>query len=256
MNCPNCGKYVPDGAMFCTTCGAPTSGQPQAPPPPPPPQQPYQQPPPQYQQPPPQYQQPPPQQTYPPPYPQQYQQPLPYRPPPKDDTGTLAKVAVIVIVVVVVAIVVAAAIFWFAFFSIVDDNIDGDVTLSLSAPSVSQRDIGGTEYWDALMNVNKVSPGSALVSWVGTSVIVKNTFGQVLMQRTNLMPDNPALYDDASDGSVDAEGWYVDIRSDVFVSAGDSIKLTGLDADYEGATIEVYDFTDRIGSVVLPTNFP
>ncbi len=247
MNCKSCGKYVPDGAIFCTGCGAPTSGQPQAPPPPP--QPPY--PPQQYQQPP-----PPPQQSYPPPYPQQYQQPLPHRPPPKDDAGTLAKVAVIIVVVIVVVIVVAAAIFWYALFSIVDDNIDGNVTLSLSAPNVSQRDIGGAAHWDAVVNINKVSPGSALLSWVGTSVIVKNTFGQVLLQRTNMMPDNPALYDDDSDGSVDVEAWYVDVQSDVLVSSGDAIKLTGMTAAYEGATIEVYDFTDRIGSTLLPTDFP
>lgn len=255
MNCSNCGKYVPDGATFCTSCGTPTSGQPQAPPPPPP-QQPYQQPPPQYQQPPPQYQQPPPQQPYPPPYPQQYQQPLPHRPPPTDDTGTLAKVALIIIVVVVVVIVVAAAIFWFAIFSIVDDNIGGDVTVNLASPSVTIRDIGGTTYWDAVVNINKVTPGGALVSWVGTSVIVKNDFGQVLLERTNLVRNNPTMYDDDSDGTVDAEAWYVDTNSDMFVSSGDSFKLTGLTDDYEGATVEMYDFTDRIASTVLPTDFP
>jgi len=81
MNCTKCGAQLPDGAAFCTSCGAPVSPQPRQPAPQPQPQPQYQQQAPQAQHqqqaPQAQYQQAAPQQQ-PQPQPQpQYQQPAP-----------------------------------------------------------------------------------------------------------------------------------------------------------------------------------
>lgn len=242
MKCPNCGGYVQDGAMFCTACGAQTAPGPQgqwgAPPPPPPPAGAPQ----------------PGQQGPPPPYP--YQQPYQYQPPPKETSSTVVKVVAIVIVVAVVLAVLMVAIFWMGVLSVIDDLPDDRVTLNLASPSVETREITNITHWDAVVNINKITPSDSRVMWLSVLVIVKAADGSVLLTQTVPMPDSPASYDDATNGWVDVEIWYIDVGSDMFLDSGDAMKITGMDDGYEGAWIEFTYLGNRIGSITLPTNFP
>jgi len=258
MNCPRCGAPVQKGMQYCSACGAlaATAAPPpaqqyqgsqqlpqQAYPQRPYPQQPYPQ-------------QPYPQQPYPQqPYPYQYPPPQPYTPP-KDGTSTLGKVIVIAIVLLVVVVVIGAVVF-FMFIASVEDNLDdGSKTVRFSSPNVQPRQINGTTYWDATIPVSSVDPSDAAIEFTDLRAILRDQDG-ALLSSVRLVYDMPSLYDDGSDGTVSVEAWFLDENSDLQISAGDSVKLTGMTSDYERATLELqWNTSDIIGTVTLPTNFP
>lgn len=240
MKCPSCGGFVQDGAIFCTACGARMgegvqSGD--------------------------QAHQPPPIQQYvspggqAPPYP--YQQPYQYQPPPKDDAGTAVKVVVVVVLVIIIMAAVMGAIIWFGISNMVPDpNPNGPTTLVLGSPSVIVRDIGNVSVWDATIEINQVRTDEIAVMWPMIRITVRDSAGTVLMDSEMPLPDDPSDYDDATDGWVETELWYVETAIDGFIEAGDGIKITGMHDRYEGATVNIDYLGDRIGSITLPIDFP
>ena len=226
MRCPSCGGFVQDGAMFCTACGAQTAPGPQgqwgAPlPPPPAPGMPM---------------------------------PHPYQPPPKDDSGTFVKVIVIVVVVVIL-VAIMFAIIWMGILGAIDDNPDERLTLNLAAPVVTQREISNVTIWDATINVNLITPRDDMTLWAGVEILIFSRNGMDLM-RTPLLPNDPSSYDDATNGWVDVEGWYIETSPDLFIDEGEAIKVTGMDDRYESSTLEIIFMGDVIGTIRLPTDFP
>lgn len=225
MNCPKCGGWVDEGVHFCVRCGTPIGGEVtpgQVQPPHPPPQYPY-----------------PPQQA-----------------PPSDDASKTVLVIVVVVIVIVAAIVVFSAFMWLFIADVTQDIDDEPTTLNLASPSVTQRTIDEENRWDSTTTVNKVTPQDASVSWETVRVVLKASDGSLLMGVTPLEPDNPLKYDNGSDGKVSVEMWYFDVNGDGLLEPGDRIKFTALTDDYEGAIVEVTAEGERIGSLVLPTNFP
>ncbi len=219
--------------MFCTACGAQLAPGPQGqfgPPPPPPP---------------------PTGQPMPQPYP--YQQPYPYPPPPKkDDSGTIIKVVVIVIVVLILLAVVAAALFFMGLMSLVED-LPNDPVVVMAAPRVTSRQLGNNTIWDATLEIAQVTPSD--VRWDDLTIYIESRDGTVLLDEMIVGLDDPTLYDDATDGWVDVQLWYVESPSDGTMDAGEAIKVTGMDERYQGATVELL-LDDLVGIVNLPLNFP
>ncbi len=239
VNCPRCGAPLQPGMQFCASCGAQAGATA-----PPPAQQQH-----------PQYAYP--QQPYPPqPYPYQYPPAQPYQAP-KDDSSSLGKVIIIIVVLLVVLVVVGAAVFYL-FIASVEDIVgdQGLTTVSLQAPSPSARQIDGTTYWDMGFTVNRIAPSTAEVTWSEVMVTVKSSIGAVLLAQTPPFVDNPLAYDDAADGTVGVQAWFVDADDDGVISSGDSIKLTGLTAAYEGGQFELRLGLRLIAASAIPSNFP
>lgn len=238
MRCSGCGTEIQPGLTRCPTCGRPTEL-----PPPPPPQAP---PPPQ-----PQYGQYPPQAQYPP-----YGAPAPA---PSQGMSTLGKVILIIAVVVVVGIIVAVALIYVVFLGVVEEVTTPEnekVTVNLASPIMQQRDIDSTTYWDAALNVNKVTPRNVELQWSDVRLIARSSMGSVLIPPLPLDEDGTMAYDDASDGIVVVEVWFVDVDGDGLFEAGDTIKLTGMTTEYEGALVELHRSGELIASGTLPTDFP
>ncbi len=165
------------------------------------------------------------------------------------------KVAVIVVVVVVL-VAVMFAIIWMGILGAIDDLPDERLTLNLAPPDVTQREITNVTIWDATVEVNLVTPRNTMALWAGVVIVVMSRDGMILLTRTPLLPDNPSDYDDATNGWVDVEGWYIDTSTDLFIDEGDAIKVTGMDDRYESSTLEIIFMGDVIGTIRLPTDFP
>ena len=182
--------------------------------------------------------------------------PLPhtYQPPPKDDSGTFVKVIVIVVVVVLL-VAMMFAIFWMGILGAMDDIPDERITLNLAAPVVTQRVITNVSIWDATVEVNLVTPRNTMTLWAGLEILIFSRNGMDLM-RTPLLPNDPSNYDDATNGWIDVEGWYIDTSTDLFIDEGDAIKVTGMDDRYKRSTLEIISMGGVIGTIRLPTDFP
>ncbi len=130
-------------------------------------------------------------------------------------------------------------------------------TINLASPGVIMRPISDESHWDAVISINKVSPRGERVLWDDTRLVIEASDGRVLHERVALALDEPATYDNGSDGTVSVQFWYVEtISGDVDMDGGDGIKITGLTEEYEGATVRLTRHGETIGSVVLPMDFP
>ncbi len=175
----------------------------------------------------------------------------------KDDDAVSPVIGTILMVAITV---VLAAVLWLMVSGMIQEPDDEKLTIQLSSPTVSQyeRPLGTTpipDYvWDAVLNINKMTPKDEKVKWSEVRIAIKGADGSILMQAQAPLEDGSAAY--APIGTV--EFWYVDITAgDVKVSAGDSIKITGRDdASYEGATSQILKAGKIIGDTTLPTDFP
>ena len=162
---------------------------------------------------------------------------------------------VVIVVVVVFLVAMMFAIIWVGILGAIDDIPDERLTLNLAAPVVTQREISNVNIWDATINVNLVTPRDAMTLWAGVEVLIFSRNGMDLTE-TPLLPNDPSNYDDATNGWVDVEGWYIETSPDLFIDEGEAIKVTGMDDRYESSTLEIIFMGDVIGTIRLPTDFP
>jgi hypothetical protein len=113
-----------------------------------------------------------------------------------------------------------------------------------------------TQVWDVTLEITKVIPTTYKLVWPDVFISIKSYNGSVLQAKSSLTPDNPAAYDDDDADGIDVEFLYVETSaSNNIVSGGDSIKVTGMDPSYEGATVQFTKAGELIAIVDLPTNF-
>ena len=159
--------------------------------------------------------------------------------------GELLIVAITIVLAVVVLIIVSGM------ANVPDEQ---KVTAKLSTPRVQQYDRNGTIVWDATCTILTLTLDNEKVTWNTVKIFMKSVNGSVMHTVTELSDDATGTYDD--EAPIDTEFWYVDVTSgDPKMSPGDSIKITGMDISYEGATLELLFENDIIGRITLPTNF-
>ena len=181
---------------------------------------------------------------------------MPYRPPmPARKDVSAGKIAIILIVAFFL-VIVAPTVLYLIVVNLGPDYDEPRITINMAMPEPIQRQIGGTSHWDVTSRVNMVSPSGTKLLWSEVRIIVKSSMGALLIPATLPSPDAPASYDDASDGTVDVEAWFIDVDGDGNLEAGDTLKLTGIGASYEGAVVEMVKAGARIASLTLPTDFP
>jgi hypothetical protein len=158
-------------------------------------------------------------------------------------------------VVVLVLVPGVTAVVWFLTSSSMPE-VDEKTTVNLQSPWVGSRTIGDEIHYDAVLNINKITPKDVVVPWTTVRIIVKASDGSVLDIETIPMRDLTSTYDDDLDGHVDVEFWYVETTyGDDKMSAGDALKITGMTARYEGAQVTIMMGGEQIGSIILPMEF-
>ena len=175
----------------------------------------------------------------------------------KDDDAVSPVIGTILMVAITV---VLAAVLWLMVSGMIQDPEVEKLTIQLSSPSVSQyeRPTGASPavyVWDAVLNINKMTPKDEKVKWTEIRIAIKGSDGSILMPSE--APESDVGATAYSIVLNDVEFWYVDITTgDVKVSAGDSIKVTGMSVAYEGATLQILKAGKIIGTTTLPTDFP
>jgi hypothetical protein len=160
---------------------------------------------------------------------------------------------IVLVVVVATAMVALDGMGWL----VQDPDPHVDIHLVLASPSVTTRGIANVTHWDAVLDIQKVTPQDSRASWVGIEITVEAEDGSELLVGATPQPDHPFSYDDAANGWVDVEVWFIEATPvDVFVDVGDAIVITGMDDRYEGASIVIRSLGDQIGKILLPLNFP
>ena len=149
-------------------------------------------------------------------------------------------------VLMVAIVVIIATIIWILVSGMLIDPNEPMITVSVDKPRVNTR---GTVH-DATIGVVRVSPEDQAVPWSQVHVLVKAYNGSVLNQSTAPTTDTNATYHDY------VEIWYVEVTpGDMMMSGSDSIKITGMSKDYEGATVILIANGERIAEVDLPGIF-
>ena len=226
MLCPECGKFVQDGSMFCTACGAQTAPGPNgewgAPPPPPP----------------------------------EPGMPVPHKRPPRDGSAQAIKIVAIVVVVIVILIAVIGIISLMGLLSLYESNPPVQTVIDMQVPRVDQRQISNVTVWDATLEIDTITPRSGEVWWDNLQVSVQSREGEDLFTYHRPLIDDPRSYDDAANGWVDVQVWYVSMEDSSLVSQGDIIKITGMDERYQGGTIYIREKGSETVILTLPLDFP
>jgi len=171
----------------------------------------------------------------------------------KDDDAVSPVIGTILMVAITV---VLAAVLWLMVSGMIQDPEDEKLTLQLSSPTatrISERPVGTPiTCWDALININKLTPKDEKVQWTEVRISIKDASGSILDPASVVLQDGSAAYDP----TPVVEFWYVDIQADGKVGAGDSIKITGMDTTYEGGMVQILKAGKIIGDTKLPTDFP
>lgn len=157
----------------------------------------------------------------------------------KDDDAVSPVIGTILMVAITV---VLAAVLWLMVSGMLTTGDETKTTVNMSSPSVTFVD----PTWDALMDVNKITPKDDKVAWNDVRVIIKRDDGTVGLPESTLVATATSglevLYIETSTG-------------DTKMSAGDSIKIVGMDDTFEGATMILKMNGEKISTVELPTDF-
>ena len=163
-------------------------------------------------------------------------------------------------ILMVAITVVLAAVLWLMVSGMISTGNESKTTVNLASPNVQQVTRGVTVVWDVTMNINKITPSDVKILWSELKITVKSAAGSILLSQ-NAVPiplDGSAAYSVAVPPVV--ERWYVETVTlpslDTKMSAGDSIKITGMPTTFEGALVQISKGGQLIGSANLPTNFP
>ena len=161
-------------------------------------------------------------------------------------------------VLMVAIVVVLAAVVYIVVSGMLQFEDEDKVSMTMNFPDVEGKARGATPtyVWDVSLEVTKVIPSEYKLVWTDVYISIKSSNGSVLQTSSKLLADNPALYDNNDADGIDVEFWYIETSaSNLIVSGGDSIKITGMDVSYEGCTIQFNKAGELIGMVELPTNF-
>jgi flagellin-like protein len=158
-------------------------------------------------------------------------------------------------VLMVAITIMLAVIVWLIVTSMVSDPDEEKVVVKLNTPKVQQVTRNGTVVWDATLDILTLTLKDEKVYWHDVLVFVKSDNGSILHPASNMSDDSLGTYDEIA--PIDCEFWFVEITSgDTKMSAGDSIKITGMDREYEGATVQLMLANELIGSIDVMAVFP
>jgi flagellin-like protein len=172
----------------------------------------------------------------------------------RDDDAVSPVIGTILMVAITV---VLAAVLWLMVSGMITGPDEEKVTVNIATPDV-QAQTRTNPCWDATLNINKITPKDEKVKWTEVRCVIKSASGSILNTALAPTADTPASYNDpAGTGPGVVQFWFVETDAgDTKMSAGDAIKVTGMDVGYEGATVDLTKAGERIGSITLPTNFP
>jgi len=169
----------------------------------------------------------------------------------REDSGVSPVIGEVLMVAITIVLAIVVLLIVSGIANVPDEQ---KVTAKLSTPRVQQYDRNGTTVFDATCDILTLTLDNEIVTWSVVKVFMKSINGSVMHTVTDLMDDGNSTYDD--EAPIDVEFWYVDVTTaDPKMSPGDSIKITGMDISYEGATLELLFENDIIGRITLPTNF-
>ncbi|MCJ2540163.1 MAG: hypothetical protein LN414_02705 [Candidatus Thermoplasmatota archaeon] len=132
------------------------------------------------------------------------------------------------------------------------------ITVNLASVQIESRIIDGNQYWDASIIVNRFTPKDQTIPWEEIKVSAKDQAGRTLLENSKVFRDNPSNYDNALDGRLDVETWFIKMGenpNNYKIEAGDTLKITGLTSDYKGAKIFITFNGEQISSLTLPRDF-
>jgi len=165
-------------------------------------------------------------------------------------------------ILMVAITVVLAAVLWLMVSGMITDTDEQKTTVNIASPNVQSAtndgpdDIAGNAddvtIYDAVLNINKITPKDDKVNWLDMRIIVKSSTGSVLQAEITPVADAP--YDRSTDPQP-VEFWFIETGGDVKMSAGDAVKITGMPDTWEGATVIFKKSGDQIASITLPTDF-
>ena len=159
-----------------------------------------------------------------------------------------------ILAIVAVCCVVFLIAFYFFALTQMSDPVP-PARIELMNPTVEQRSIDGQIRWDTIIHISRLVPDDARFLWTEILIVIRSSDGDVLNIQTRPQEDI-GRYDDATDGTIDVEFWFIKVFWVDHLRAGDVIKITGMNSTYEGAIIEVVYQRYRIDHITLPTNFP
>ena len=135
-------------------------------------------------------------------------------------------------------------------------NLTESITILLSSPMVSRYEINGSYDFHVVLNINKITPKTAVAYWTDIQIRILNATGEVLVPLSSVLPDLGEYDENETDG-FDIGLWYVEVTTgDDKAGAGDAFKITGLTEAYKQAKVEIYHKGTLISYTTLPTNFP
>ena len=161
-------------------------------------------------------------------------------------------------VLMVAIVVVLAAVVYIMVSGMLTLQDEDKVSMTMGFPDVEGHSRGATptRVWDVTLDITRVIPDNFKLVWGDVFINIRSANGSLLQPRSALAPDNSAMYDNNDADGIDVELWYVETStSNNNVGGGDSIKVTGMDPSYEGATIQMTKAGELIALVTLPTNF-
>lgn len=177
----------------------------------------------------------------------------------KDDDAVSPVIGTILMVAITV---VLAAVLWLMVSGMITDTDEQKTTVNIASPNIQSAVNDGPDntagnaddetIYDAVLNINKITPKDDKVNWLDLRIIIKGAGGSVLNSES--VPVADAAYDRSTDPQP-IEFWYVETGGDLKMSAGDAIKITGMSSVYEGATVIFKKSGEQIGSITLATDF-
>lgn len=130
---------------------------------------------------------------------------------------------------------------------------EGPVELDISNPVAKAKFIEGEDYWDVHAEVTGFVPKDEKLHWRDIRVTIRSKDGHNLMVNARINQDDPSAYDDGTDGWVDIQSWYICTPSHMpYMTAGSTIKITGLTEESDGGEIKVLHAGVEIGSFTIP----
>ena len=177
----------------------------------------------------------------------------------KDDDAVSPVIGTILMVAITV---VLAAVLWLMVSGMITDTDEQKTTVNVASPQIQSatndgvNDIAGdgddATIYDAVLNINKITPKDDKVNWLDVRIIVKSSAGSVFQSETIPLAD--AAYDRSTDPQP-VEFWFIETGGDAKMSAGDAIKITGMPDTWEGATVILKKSGEQLSSITLPTDF-